>query len=289
MNHAAQKIVFIDIDGTLVDDYGQVPESAQLACRQARENGHLLFLCTGRSKAEIYDSIWDIGFDGMIGAGGGYVEIANKVLYHKKVRPEDVRHMVDFFNRNGIHFYLESNSALYASAHLKAQLEKLIYGDIDHDSEARVRMKQAPHPFIAGLTYDETDLYKDDVNKVCFLESSLPFEQIREEFADRFEVIQCTVPLFGPNSGELMIPGIHKAIAIADLLDHLQLPREHTIAIGDGMNDAEMLEYCAVGIAMGDARPGLLEIADDITDPLEQDGLYNSFVKYGLITGASAV
>jgi len=283
MNHTEQKIVFIDIDGTLVDDNGHVPESAANACRQARANGHLLFLCTGRSKAEIYDSIWDIGFDGLIGAGGGYVEIGDEVLYHKKVQPEDVRYMVDFFDRHNIAFYLESNSALYASAGLKPQLEQLIYGDIQNDPEARMRMQQNLHPFIAGLTYGEADLYKDDVNKVCFLDSALPFEQIREEFDGKFEVIQCTVPLFGPNSGELMIPGIHKAIAIADLLDHLQLSREQTIAIGDGMNDAEMLEYCAVGIAMADARPGLLEIADDITDTLEQDGLYKSFAKYGLI------
>lgn len=96
MNETKRKIVFIDIDGTLVDDDGSIPLSAQKACKQARENGHLLYLCTGRSKAEIYDSIWDVGFDGLIGAGGGYVEFGKDVLYHKRVTAEDVRHMVDF-------------------------------------------------------------------------------------------------------------------------------------------------------------------------------------------------
>ncbi|MNC81028.1 putative bifunctional phosphatase/peptidyl-prolyl cis-trans isomerase [compost metagenome] len=68
------------------------------------------------------------------------------------------------------------------------------------------------------------------------------------------------------------------------MLHHLGLPVEHTIGIGDGMNDVEMLEFCKLGIAMGNAKPGLKEIADDITDDLENDGLYKSFVKHGLIS-----
>lgn len=84
MNQTSSKIIFIDIDGTLLMENGMVPESAVQACKQARENGHLLYLCTGRSKAEIYDYIWEIGFDGLIGAAGGYVESGGEMLYHKK-------------------------------------------------------------------------------------------------------------------------------------------------------------------------------------------------------------
>lgn len=284
MNKTDQKIVFIDVDGTLVADDGYVPESAQLACKKARENGHILLLCTGRSKAEIYDEIWDVGFDGIIGAGGGFVEYQGEMLYHKKVQPEDVQHMVRFFNEHGIDFYLESNSALYASRNLRSHLERRIYGDIDNDPVAREKKERSPHPFITGLTYGEADLCKDDVNKVCFLESEVPFTRIKEEFQGKFEVIQCTVPAFGRDSGEMMIPGIHKAVAIEYLLEHLGMSRDNTIAIGDGMNDAEMLEFCAVGIAMGNAKPGLIGLADHVTDSVENDGLYKSFVHLGLVT-----
>ncbi|WP_019911034.1 Cof-type HAD-IIB family hydrolase [Paenibacillus sp. HW567] len=285
MTQERRKIVFIDIDGTLVGDDGKVPESAQIACKKARENGHLLYLCTGRSKAEIYEEIWGIGFDGLIGAGGGYVESGSETLYHKKVKPEDVRQMVDFFDAQGVDFYLESNSALYGSRNLKAHLERRIYGDVVNDPAAKEQMLLSPHPFIAGITYGETDMYKEDVNKVCFLESSLSFGQIKREFQGKFEAIQCTIPIFGEDSGELMIPGIHKAVAIADLLEHLKISRQDSMAIGDGMNDAEMLEYCAIGIAMGNAKPALKELANDITGNVGEDGLYQSFVKYGLISG----
>ncbi|WP_172193794.1 Cof-type HAD-IIB family hydrolase [Saccharibacillus qingshengii] len=280
---ASSKLVFIDIDGTLVDDYGTVPESAIRACKQARANGHRLYLCTGRSKPEIYDAIWDIGFDGLIGAGGGYVECDTETLYHKQVSEEDVRHMVDFFEQHGIDFYLESNAGLYASRNLRDRLIALIHGDILNDPGARDRFENSPHPFLGALTYGETHLYKSDVNKVCFLESDLPFDVIKTEFEGKFEVLQCTVPIFGKDSGELAVPGVHKAVAIADVLVHLNRSVADTIAIGDGLNDLEMLQYCAVGIAMGDARAELKVVADHVTGTIAEDGLYRSFLKYGLI------
>ncbi|MEJ8302804.1 Cof-type HAD-IIB family hydrolase [Saccharibacillus sacchari] len=283
--NANSKIVFIDIDGTLVDDDGIVPASAVQACREARANGHQLYLCTGRSKPEIYEAIWEIGFDGLIGAGGGYVESRNAMLYHKQVSPEAVRHLVDFFDRHNIDFYLESNSALYASRNLREHMIRLIYGDVEQDQAAKEKLETAPHPFLETLTYGESNLYKEDVNKVCFLEGNLPFETIKAEFEGVFEVIQCTVPMFGQDSGELTVPGVHKAVAIADVLAHIGRSVEDTVAIGDGLNDMEMLQYCATGIAMGNAREELKRVADHVTGALEEDGLYQAFVKYGLIQG----
>lgn len=279
-----KKIIFLDIDGTLVTDDGYVPDSAREACIKARQNGHKIYLCTGRSKPEIYDFIYDIGFDGTIGAGGGFVEIGNDMLYHKKIKKESIMRMVDFFDNHNIDFYLESNGGLYASKNFRDHVEKCIYGDVDNDEEARNRIDNKPNPFIEGLIYNETNLYIEDVNKVCFLETTgIPFEKIKKEFEEEFEIIQCTVPVFGNNSGEVMVKGIHKAIAIESLLNHLDIKVEDTIAIGDGINDIEMFEYCNLGIAMGNAKEKLKDIADYITDDVHEDGLYNAFKRYYLI------
>ena len=207
------------------------------------------------------------------------------MLYHKQVSPEAVRHLVDFFDQHNIDFYLESNAALYASRNLRAHMIRLIYGDVEKDLAAKEKLETAPHPFLETLTYGESSLYKEDVNKVCFLEGTLPFETIKAEFEGVFEVLQCTVPMFGKNSGELTVPGVHKAVAIADVLSHIGRSVEDTVAIGDGLNDMEMLQYCATGIAMGDAREELKLVADHVTGTLEEDGLYHAFVKYGLIEG----
>ena len=68
------KILFLDVDGTLVDYEGRLPSSAVTAIRAARCKGHRVYLCTGRSRAEVYPPLWDIGLDGMIGGNGSYVE-----------------------------------------------------------------------------------------------------------------------------------------------------------------------------------------------------------------------
>ena len=279
-----KKIIFLDIDGTLVADDGWVPASAADACRQARLNGHEIYLCTGRSKPEIYDFIMEIGFDGIIGAGGGFVELHDGMLYHKTVPAIEVRRMVDFFNQHDVDFYLESNGGLFASKNFLPHVEGCIYGDLDNDPDARRRKEEQPHPFIEGLIYGEEDLYKTDVNKACFLQSdTLPFAQIKAEFENAFDTIQCTVPQFGDDSGELMVPGIHKATAIEALLTHLGLPKERTIAIGDGLNDLEMFDYCAIGIAMGNAKEELKSIADHVTGSVDEDGLHQAFRTFGLI------
>lgn len=281
-----KKIIFFDVDGTLVDvrpSREYIPESTIKAIQQTRKNGNLCFLCTGRSKAEIYPHIMEVGFDGIIGAGGGFVEIGENMLYHKKVSQKAINHVVDFFDKNKFDYYIESNGGLYASQNLIPRLESILYGDLENDEEARRKKKEEPSHFIPSLIQG-CDLHRSDVNKICFLEKiDMPFEIIKKEFENEFNVIRCTVPSFGDNSGELSVIGVNKASAIDTLIKHLDIKKENTYAFGDGMNDADMLEYCQYGIAVGNAKEGLKEIADEVTDDIADNGIYNSMKKHGLI------
>lgn len=282
----SKKIIFFDVDGTLVDvrpvrEY--IPESTIKAIQETRKKGNLCYLCTGRSLAEIYPYILDVGFDGIIGAGGGFVQIGHEMLYHKRVSHEDVHRVVDFFEKNHYDYYLESNGGLFASKNLVNRLEHIFYGDIDHDSEARKKKREEPSHFITSLIEHE-EMYRDDVNKICFLEhDKIPFNEIVERFSDAFQVIECTVPAFGEASGELSVAGVNKHTAIEALIHHLGINQEDTYAYGDGLNDVEMLNYVAHGIAVGNAKEGLKAIADEICDDIARDGIYKNMKEHGLI------
>ena len=89
------KIVFLDVDGTLIDYEAKLPASAAKAVDQARANGHKVYICTGCSKAEILQrNLCDL--DGMIGGNGAYVEDNNHVVMHQGLSKEDVKNIVDF-------------------------------------------------------------------------------------------------------------------------------------------------------------------------------------------------
>lgn len=276
-----KSIIFLDVDGTLVNDNGIVPNSAELAIKEARKNGHLIFLSTGRSKAELFDHIMDIGFDGVIAAAGGYIELNNKTIMHKKFKEEEVKEIVEYFDEMGIDFYLEANGGLFASKGCKEHLIKILF-DENQSEKQREELEKGMKPFIECLINGE-NLYRDDINKISFLGSDININEIIAKFSEKFNIIPSTVPMFGENSGEVSLKGIHKANAIEVLLNYLDASNENTYAYGDGINDKEMLEFVNVGVAMGNAKEELKAIADDITDIHDNDGIYNSFKKYGLI------
>jgi len=67
--------------------------------------------------------------------------------------------------------------------------------------------------------------------------------------------------------------GVTKGSGLAFLADRLGLSSERTVAFGDGQNDVELLEWAGYGVAVADADPRLLELADFVCPPAEEEGV----------------
>lgn len=277
------KIIFLDVDGTIVDYDNHIPDSARQAIRKARENGHLVYVCTGRSKAEMPDDIWNIGFDGMIGGNGSYVEHKGQILQHQLIPYETAKRAVDWLESRGLEFYLESNNGLFASRNFREAARPTLraYALGKGASEEQVLHMEAEDA-LHGLVYGG-ELYRDDLNKISFilhsyqdhLDSKEAFPELKAgTWGGRGEEA-----LFG----DLGVKDIHKAYAVDVILQHLGANREDTIAFGDAKVDIPMLEACQIGVAMGNGGPEILAMADLITDDVREDGLYKAFEKLGLL------
>lgn len=276
------KIIFIDVDGTLVDYENNLPDSAIRAIRMARRKGHRVYISTGRSKAEVYQNIWDIGLDGMIGGNGSYVEDNGQVIMHRLITLEQCKRIVDWLHSRKMEFYLESNNGLFASEHFEEICESTIQeysrrkGKTDAD---KISVRNVfPDMIFNG------DLYRDDLNKVSYkLNSYQDFSDTKEQFPD---MENGTWGGAGETAlfGDLGVKGITKASAIECLLEHLGADIKDTIAFGDAKIDIPMLEYCEIGVAMGSGGEEIKAMADYVTDDVDKDGLYKAFVHLELIT-----
>ncbi|HEM4054657.1 TPA: Cof-type HAD-IIB family hydrolase [Streptococcus suis] len=277
------KLIFLDVDGTLVDYHNRIPESAIRAIRQARENGHLVYVCTGRSRAEMQPELWEIGLDGMIGGNGSYVEHQGQVIMHQLLSEEDSRAIVDWLHERGLEFYLESNNGLFASENFRERArETLRIYSMNKGKTAEEVADQEVEDVIHGMIFDG-QLYRDDLNKVSFVLNS--YQDHLDSKAAFPNLVANTWGGRGESAlfGDLGVKDIDKAHAIDVLLEHLGAKKEDTIAFGDAKIDIPMLDYCAVGIAMGNGGAEILAMADMITDDVEEDGLYNAFEKLGLL------
>lgn len=81
-----------------------------------------------------------------------------------------------------------------------------------------------------------------------------------------------TVTPVYPDWVEASAPGLSKAAALEKVRADLGVPRARTVAVGDGLNDLEMLRWAARGVAMGHAPAVVREAADEVTGTLGDDG-----------------
>ena len=271
------KYVFLDIDGTLVDGNGIIPESAADAIIKARENGHKILICSGRSRCEMHDNIMSVPLDGIVGSAGAYVEIDGKVVFHRPMTPEMNKRLFEYFEPKKMSIFIETNYELLVNdiglAYVNEHIEWCKAHNEPYDKELfdlAEPLADTPHPEQLGI------------NKMLFVTNDYTLDQVKADMSDEFTVVDSGIRLPG-NSGELSELGMNKGVGIDFVLKYFGADVTDTIGIGDGENDMEMLKACGVGIAMGNANPILREIADYVTTDVYDDGLKNAFIHYGLI------
>lgn len=276
------RTVFLDVDGTLVT-YGNVlPDSAVRAIKEARAASHRVYVCTGRSRAEMPEAIWRIGLDGMIGGNGAYVEDDGEVLLHQHLSREQCEKIVSWLRRRGLDFYLEANSGLYAPSTFRETARPAIRAYAAGKGAAGASSMEVDDVF-PGMVFTD-DPVRDDVNKISFLLVS-PDADLA---AARQELPDLVIGSWGgsghePLFGDASCAGVSKRHAIDVLLAHRDADRQQAVAFGDAAVDIEMLEYCGTGVAMGNGSPAVKEAADLVTEDVEADGLAKAFEALGLV------
>jgi len=251
MSTGRRKAVFIDIDGTIIAK-GEGPFRDDIdAMEEAAGKGHLLFLNTGRSFANIPRALLDFSFLKGISAGGGtHVLLANppgpcyQTIYHKWI-PEDVLAQVfAWYDKQSRFCILEGEQGCYII-----------------NPTSPLRMAKEPIP-VNSLDDFKRKSSGDLVTKLTL-----------DGFATEDERLLLG-PYFKLNSfpeySEAIITGENKGKAMELILNTMGVEREDSIAIGDSANDIDMIRFAGLGIAMGNASAELKAIAGQLPRAAEK-------------------
>ena len=273
-----KKYIFFDVDGTLMDICGVVEDSTRNSLIKLREQGHEIFLSTGRGYFNIPNFILELGFSGMVLTDGAYVEYNKEVLAHQimdksqldplAIAVEAGRGHLMYFGRDG--GYIAKRSVEVYQAWLEVLL-----------SESSVWLELQGKVEILESLLHITD---QNIEKLMFLDYEGDLEKLKKDFSYYFTILPSNLADRSDTStGEITRRDICKADGIERILKHIGVTKEDVIAFGDGLNDIEMLELANVGIAMGNGAPQLKEVADIVTTSIGEDGIYNGLKQLKLL------
>lgn len=259
-----RKAAFFDIDGTIWDFHNEIPESTVKAIRMLRGNGHLAFLCSGRSRAYIHNpKLLDIGFDGIVSGCGTMIEYAGETIFYKKLDQRLVEYTVDTVRANGYRPILEGREYIYMDE-----------DEFGQDSYGRkLKAEMGDHLLSIAGAWGRWEISK----LTCVTEHG-EWERCYPALETYYECM-----IHNSRVIELVPKGFHKGTGIAEVCRLLQMDISDTYAFGDGANDVGMLQAGGTGIAMGNGSDAAKEAADYVTDSITEGGIWNACRHFGLI------
>ena len=246
--------------------------------RAARANGHLVLLCTGRPRSLLSGKVLRAGFDGLVLGAGCQVVVGDEVLADRRFPDHLADRVRSVLDRHDAAYVLESPEAVYGRPGVDARLLRLI--------ETVLRPagleEGGPHDILEALVMTD-GLDGHSFGKAVFFDSPVSGAVLADELGEAVHVERSSIPGMGDSAGEVSVAGVHKALGLREVVEHLGLSRADVVAVGDGPNDIDMLEYAGLGVAVEGADAALLAVADRTVPGPAQAGVATLFEELGLV------
>lgn len=274
-----KQIIFLDIDGTLTEAGSNVPpESALRAIHKAQKKGHFVFLCTGRNY-EMLRPLLTYGFDGVIASAGGYVQCKGELIYDCPMTEQQKNTALEVLERNGIFRTVECIDGSYTDESFKLFLRKNIEKGRNRELLAWREQVEKSLNILPMSQYRGQPVYK--IVTMSADESRL--EEPVRVLGQEFELCIQNRNQYGFINAEFVNRRFDKGRAVKRVCTQLGIPVENSIAIGDSMNDKEMLVTAGTSICMANGSEEIKKLADEVCPSVREDGIWHAFQKHHLL------
>ena len=257
------KLVCTDIDGTILKGDYTFSEETKNCMKALTDKGVKVVLVTGRMHAAAKFIADDLGLTTpIVSYQGGMVVDDNKILYEKNLPEEQACQIIDWARENNAHLNLYTNDTLYV------------------ESDTYVVKKYAGERYTKYQVKSFDELPKTRVHKLLAInfEDADLVTNWRDEMISKFPnlyIVKST-----PHFCEFSNLEASKYCAVKFLQKYWNITEEETLCIGDQDNDIKLLEAAGTKVAMGNSSEGLKQIADFVTDNVQNDGFVKAMNKY---------
>ncbi len=253
------RLLALDLDGTLTGDDLVISPRVRCAIAAAQESGTVVTLATGRMFDFVLPFARNLGITApLICYQGGLIQAPDSdgPLYRATMEPALMREALEWQARRGWHVALYADGDVFlaerrhSDAFYRYMLgERLVWVD----NLSSVLEQHEPVKFVVFIEpHDEADCIETE---------------LRQRFGGRMELTCSHAIVIEGNP-----LGVSKKNALHRLAAHLDIPQAQVMAVGDQDNDASMIAWAGMGVAMGNGSPAVKAVADWIAPPLTEDG-----------------
>ena len=264
----SKKILFFDIDGTLINEHKEVSASTVEALTSLKNAGHEIFVCTGRTKCMLPKVVTDLLFDGFVYGGGTALEHENELLELEELSYNQIMELTDLLKKYNISYVYEGHDKVY--------IEREFFDDNRYYYRNFIRT-------LGDVCVSFDDYREIKASKItCVLPQGMTNKK-EEEFVaaldNKYQAIfheRTDNGIMTDGLVEILPKGCTKGTGIERMASQLGITLENTVGIGDSNNDLEMLEVVGTAICMGNGSSQAKALADFVTRSVNEDGILHA-------------
>lgn len=285
------KLIAIDLDGTLLNSHGIVSEKNKQALIKANQQGAEIVIASGRSTNSVKNIANDLGVCNYIICGNGsliYNLQKDEIIYDKFIDKKKVLQIIEICEQNSIYYNIYTENMVIA----KTLNNNVLFYHQENASKpdskkTKINLVQNIYEYVEKL--ENQNILKitiSDKNNVIFNGIIRKLREIKN--IDVLDVAHMSRKIIKSGTEEVSLEyyyteitnqNVDKWYAIEYLLDYLGIKKEEVMAIGDNVNDKIMIENAGIGVAMGNSAPYIREIADIVVRDNNQDGVAEAIEK----------
>lgn len=286
------KLVAIDLDGTMLNSYGMVTENTKQVIKNTINKGTEVIIASGRPIDSIKTIAKEIGTENYFIAGNGaliYDIKKDEIIYEKFMNKQKVLEIIKICEENSIAYNIYTEKTIIAKGlkynvlyYYKENLKK------EENKKTNITIVEDVYEYIKNLENEKfLKITVCDETKSVF--NSIIRKLRTVEDIDVLDVLHMSRKMIKQGTEDVPIEYYYTEISLKDvdkwnaieyLANKMNISKDEIIAIGDNINDKEMIENAKVGIAMGQSTPVITEIADFVTTNNNEDGVAKALEKY---------